>query len=200
MRHILLIVLLALPCAAECRVKFSAVYKDDLNNVQQGFGPKTLEWYEKKMTKKYPDVCYDPGPAPVVLFFSSRPAVYHGVKKYSTTTTQDNPVHGTVTDNSPGSSTYGQEVGEVNGTVESSTTTEHSVPYDVDYDRLYLSVEQEQSDGGWKVMHNFSGKTLHPTLYGICTRNCRPSYALIENAVKWLHDGGLTDAKQGVLP
>jgi hypothetical protein len=70
----------------------------------------------------------------------------------------------------------------------------------VDYDQLYLSIEQKQPDGTWKVVHNFSGKTLHPTMYGICTRNCHPRNKLVEDALDWLQKGGLTDARQSTLP
>jgi hypothetical protein len=194
----LILALLSLSALAQsnvpCKVTFSVVVKDDLNNMHQGFGPKTLDWYQKKMVKKYPGVCYSQSASPVVLFFSSSPAVYHGVKQYSTTETHNDPVQGTVTD------TGGQQVGDVNGTVQTTTTTEHSVPYEVNYDVLYLSLEQQQPDGSWKLMHNFSGKTLHPTYYGICTHNCHPNYKLVEGAVKWLHDGGLTDPMQSVAP
>jgi hypothetical protein len=183
-----------------CKVTFSVVTKDALNNYTQGLSPKAREWFQKKMTKKYPDVCYSEDAVPVVLFFSSKPAVHHGVRTYSTTTTQSNPVQGTVTDANPGSSTYGQQIGQVNGTVETSSTMEHAVPYEMNYDVLYLSVEEGKADGTWQVRHNFSGKTLHPTLYGFCTRNCHPGYALIEDAVRWLHDGGLSDARQTVIP
>ena len=175
-----------------CKVTFSVVAKDDLNNIRQGFSPKTLEWYQKKMTKKYPDICYTPAASPVVMFFSATPATYHGVRTLST----DNPVKGSVTDSNPSSPTYGQKVGEVSGSVETSS----AVPYEVDYHVLYLSLEIKLQDGTWKVAHNFSSKTLHPTMYGICTRNCHPNYSNIESALKWLHEGGLNDPTQSVLP
>lgn len=158
MRFALLLLLSSLSFA-QCKVTFSVVAKDDLNNIRQGFQPKTLECFHKKMVKKYPDVCYDPGSAPIVMFFSSRPAIYHGTRTVSNS--------GTITDSTPGSDTYGQEVAK--------TETDQSIPYEVDYSVLYLSIEQKQSDGSWKVMHNFSSKTLHPQMYGICTRNCHPN-------------------------
>lgn len=199
MKNAILLLLTSLSFA-QCKVTFSVVVKDNLNNVRQGFGPKTFEWFQKKMTRKYPDVCYSTGTPPVVLFFSAKPDTYHGIRHYSTSETHNNPVNGTVTDTTPGSPTYGQQVGEVSGNVQTTTTTEHADPYEVDYDRLYLSVELAQPDQSWKVMHNFSGKTLHPTMYGICTHNCHPAYKMVEEAVKWLHDGGLNDSTQTVLP
>ena len=138
------------------------------------------------MTKKYPDVCYvSPTQIPnVVMFFSSKPAVYHGVTTVSNS--------GTVTGTTPGSDTYGQQV--------ATTETDQHVAYDVEYEQLFLSIEQKQSDGSWKVLHNFAGRTLHRQLYGVCTGNCHPNYANIEHALKWLHDGGLNDPLQSVQP
>lgn len=204
MKNVTIFLLLASAAFAQspspCKVTFDVVTKDDLNNYKQGLSPKAHEWFQKKMRKKYPDICYSQDAVPIVLFFSAKPATYHGVHTYSTTTTQSNPVQGTVTDTTPGSPTYGQEVGQVSGSIDTTSTTEHAVPYDVDYDMLFVSIEEAQSDGTWKVRHNFSGKTLHPTLYGFCTRNCHPTYALIEDAVRWLHEGGLSDVRQAVIP
>jgi hypothetical protein len=180
------VILFSQLAGAQCKILFTAVSKDELNNIRQGFQPKTLEWYQKKMLKKYPDVCYVPltETPVVVMFFSSKPAVYHGVRTASNS--------GTITDTTPGSDTYGQQV--------ATTSTDHSVPYEVEYQQLFLSIEQKQSDGSWKVLHNFAGRTLHPQFYGACVRNCHPNYANIERAVKWLHDGGLADPLQGVQP
>jgi hypothetical protein len=194
-----LVAFLLLLCSAAlaeepCVVKFSVVRMDDLNNVEQGFSPKTLDWFEKKMAKKHPGLCYDPGAAPVVLFFSAKPAVYHGVRTVTTSSTHNDPVNGTVTD------TSGQEVGTVSGTVQTTSQSSYGAPYEVDYDRLYLSIEQKQPDGTWKVLHNFSGKTLHPEMFWVCTHNCHPKNKLVEDALDWLQKGGLTDSRQSALP
>lgn len=186
MRYLVPLFLLCIFATAEtpCVITFSVVSKDDLGNVKQGFSPKTLERYQKKMAAKHPGVCYSAGASPVALWFSTKPDVYHG----RTTVSND----GTITDTTSGSSTYGQQV--------ATTTSSQSVPYDVDYDRLYLSIMVKQPDGSWKVVHNFAGKTLHPTYYGLCTHNCHPTYKILEQALDWLSKGGLNDASQSVMP
>jgi len=174
-----------------CRVTFSVIATDEQNNAQRGFGPQTLKWFHDKIAKKYPDVCYSEQSAPIVLSLAQAPAVYKGVRHY--TTTQSNPVDGTVT------SSDGTEIGKVDGTVQ--TSTDHAVPYDVDYKQLKLSIEQQQPDGSLKTLQIFDGKTLHgTTIFGGCTSNCHPRERLIENAVKWLHDGGLDGKASTLLP
>ncbi len=184
MKPLLIALLLAGSCFAQspCKINFSVASRDELNNTSQGFTPKTLKWYRMKMLEKYRDVCYAPDAASIVLFFSSEPAVYHGSVAVSNS--------GTVTDTTPGSSTYGQQV--------ATTTSTQQVPVEIDYEFLYLSVQEKQSDGNWKVKHTFRGKTLHPTYYYICVHNCHPDFANIEHALQWLHNGGLTDPTQSV--
>ena len=104
-----------------CKVTFAVTYvKMKRATFLNGFQPKTSEWFQKKMVKKYPSVCYsdDPADATVVLFFSAAPAVYHGVRTISTSDTSQSPVTGTVTD-----SNSGQQVGTIDGTVSTTTTT-----------------------------------------------------------------------------
>jgi len=170
-----------------CRVTFSVVRKDSVGNLLTGFRPETKEWFQKKMAKKFPDVCYSEGDTDTVLFFSATPAVFHGVHEYSTSNTTSAPTQGTITDTTPGSPTYGQQIGTTEGTVQTTTTTEHQVPYEVDYDRLHLTIEVKIVDK-WKSVESFDGRTLHPTFYGVCTRNCHPNHSMIEEAVKYLHN------------
>jgi hypothetical protein len=174
---------------------FAVVRKDEAGDLLNGFRPKTLEWFEKKMVKKYPGVCYseDAANATVVLFFSAIPAVYHGVRTISTTDTSSSPVNGSITDNN------GQQVGTIDGTVATTTTTTSHVPYELDYERLHLAIEYKFSDG-WKPVESFDGKTLHPTLYGFCTRNCHPNNSMIEDAIKYLQASGLKTPRVAALP
>jgi len=67
------------------------------------------------------------------------------------------------------------------------------------YDGLILPSWQGRA-GGWTVLHNFQGKTLCRAMYGMCISNRHPRHALIEDALKWMHAGGLTDPLQGVQP
>ncbi len=174
--------------AQPCKVTFAVVRKDDAGDLINGFRPKTLEWFQKKMAKKYPAVCYsdEPDSSEIVLFFSQTPAVYHGWRTYSSTSTSQSPITGTVTNGNVSSTTYGQQVGTISGTVDTTTTTTNTVPYEVDYNHLHLAIEYKFSSG-WKPIEGFEGKTLHPTYYGICTRNCHPNNSMIEEAVKYLN-------------
>jgi hypothetical protein len=172
----LLTILLLIGCAgAEPCHKFSIAWQDDLGNVITGFPHGIDTKFQDKLTKKF-NVCYDPKSS-TVLFLSGRPATYHGVKH----STNEAPISGTVEDANPGSPTYGQTVGTMDGTVQTSS----SAPYSVDYKLLYLTIQREV-DGKEVVIQSFAGKTLHPTMYGICTHNCHPSEGLIEQAAKWL--------------
>ena len=161
-----------------CKVQFSFVFKDDLNNFKQGFTKDTEKWFAKKIANKYPDVCYSSNAQPLVLFVRAEPATYHGTRTVSN--------QGTITD-----SDTGQTVAR--------TQTDQTVPVTVPYHVLYLSIERKEAGDKWIVLHNFRGQTLHPTMYGICTHNCSPQRHLVESAVKWIHDGGLTDPTQSTL-
>jgi hypothetical protein len=186
MKRILLLPMLAGIAFAQtpqpCKVTFAVVrqYQDQAGDQQLGFNAKTRDWFQKKMAKKYPDVCYTEGDASVILFFSSTPSVFHGVRVVSSTSSS--PVSGTVANNS------GENVGTFNGSVESTSTA--AVPYEVDYEKLHLAIEFKFSDG-WKALEHFEAQTLHPNLYGICTRNCHPKNSIIEEAVRYMHESGL---------
>jgi len=126
-----------------CKLNFSVVWTDQLNNTRQGLSADDLKWFQKKMAKKYPDVCYsDPSPSvPLVFFISQAP---------------------------------GTRV--IDG-------TEYPRP------TFYLSLETRDGDK-FVVIHNFSERDC-PI--------CHPQHGVIEDAVKWIHDGGMTDSKQGVV-
>lgn len=203
MRKVMIFLLLSGFAVAEkpatyCTLKFAVVVKDEFGNFNQGLGPKTTKWVENKLAKKYSGICYSKSAQPLVFFFSSTPATFHGVQNYSDTSISSSPMSGTVTDGSIGSTTYGQQVGTISGTMQTTTTTEHSVPYEFDYQKLYLSIEQKRADGTWEVMRNFGNSGLCPTLAGFCVSNRHPAQTMLENAIKWLHSGGLTDPMQRI--
>jgi hypothetical protein len=160
-----------------CKVSFAVVWKDSLNNVKQGLRPEDLKWIKDKMAKKYPELCYEQGAPPVVLWVSAADATYHSTRTVSNS--------GTVRDATPGSDTYGQTV--------ATTETDQEVLHSFEYTVYTLSLEQKQPDGAWKVMHNFRHDTIQRQMYGIAIKNRHPNQQLIESALKWMHDGGLTD-------
>jgi hypothetical protein len=135
--------LVAVPCFSQsCKTKFTVVSKDSLDNVSQDLPAKDVEWFQKKIAKKYPDVCYvaySPG-APIVFL----------IDQVAATKVIDG--------------------------------TEDSRPI------FYLHL-QSATSGHMVVIHNFSAQDC-PI--------CHPQHEVIENAVKWIHDGGLTDSTQGM--
>jgi hypothetical protein len=177
-------------------IYFTVVMKDRLDNVKQGLSADDVKWFQKKLAKKYPGVCYaEPASTvPVVFYVTVTPDVYHGTRVVNNTSTQSNPVSGTVTDSSGNTS-------QVNGTVETTTTTSTAVPYSVPYGIYTLSVERRTSDGKFDVVHRFQQRGLYGTLYGIPLggRGHHPVHAVIEDAAKWVSSGGLADPTQSVI-
>lgn len=125
-----------------CKVNFSVVWQDKLNNVRQGLSADDLKWFQRKTTKKYPGICYSaPSPSVPLVFFIS----------------------------------------EVSGT-RVIDGTEYARP------TFILSLERRDGDK-FTVLHNFSEQDC-PI--------CHPQHDVIEDALKWIHSGGLTDTKQAV--
>ncbi len=178
---------------ASCKTKFTVVREDALQNVTQGLPPKDVEWFQKKIQKKYPEVCYAaPGPdVPLVFYLTLTPDTYHGTRVV--TQSQESPVTGTVTDTNGNTS-------QVSGTT--TTTSSTAVPYTVNYFIFTLSVETLQPDGKWQVRHRFSQRGLYNTYAGIPLggRGHHPVHALVEDAAKWIQAGGLSDPLQAVAP
>ena len=178
--------------ASSCVVTFTVITEDALKNVKQGLLPKDAEW-ASKLTKKFPGVCYvEPDQRPsAVLYISVAPDTYHGTRTVANTSTSSGPVRGTVTDQDGNTS-------QVNGTQETTTTSYEKVPYSVDYGIYTLLVERPQGDGKFKILQTFQQKGLYSTYYGIPLggRGHHPAHAVIEDAVKWLSAGGLSDPNQ----
>jgi hypothetical protein len=210
MRRTLLLALfvqlsLAVPALSQttpqCKIRFSVVRKDTLNNIQQGLVGDDLKWMQTKMAQKYPDVCYvsSTTSAPVLFFIALAKDTYHGTRTVTETHTTEGTVQGTVTDTTAGSGTYGQQVGTVSGTTEGTTTTSHQVPYSFPYTVLTLFVETPEADGKWKVRHTFQNNSIHYQMYGIAVTNRHPYHSLVEQGIQWIHGGGLENAPRAVL-
>ncbi len=175
---------------------FTVVTKDKLNNTKQGLSAADLKWFQQKLAKKYPAVCYAaPAPTvPIVFFITVAPDVYHGTRIVNNQTTHSDPVSGTVTDQDGNTS-------QVNGTVRTTTTSSTAVPYSVPYGIYTLSVERRHSDGNFDVAHRFQQRGLYSTLYGIPLggKGHHPVHTVIEDAARWINSGGLTDTLQSVV-
>jgi hypothetical protein len=174
-----------------CATTYSVIQEDKLGNVQQGISKsKDLKWADKDLEKKYPDVCYAaPDPSVKTVFvITVAPATYNGTRVVTTTDTT--PTSGTVTD------TSGQQVGTYEGTQTSTSST--AVPYSFEYGKFMLTVETFGADGKPVVRRRFQQNGIYRTIYGVPLggRGHHPAKALIEDAVKWIHAGGLDDRLQ----
>jgi hypothetical protein len=174
-----------------CATIYSVVQQDQLGNIQQGLAnAKNLKWADKEPEKKYPDVCYAAPDQSVktVFFITVTPATYQGTRVETTSATT--PTSGTISD------TSGQQVGTYEGT--ETTTSSTAVPYSLEYGRFMLTVETFGEDGKPIVRRRFQQNGIYRTMYGVPLggRGHHPAKALIEDAVKWIHAGGLEDPSQ----
>lgn len=180
-----------------CQTKFSVVLQDHLKNIREGLPKKQAKWFKKKIEKKYPDVCYvPPSPdVPVVFYIAETTAVYHGTRVVTNQHTNDIPVTGTVTDENGNSS-------DIQGTATTTTTTSTRVPYSADYGIYTLTVKTREGPKEWRARHRFQQKGLYHTLYGIPLggKGHHPFRAVIEEASKWVHEGGLNNPLEFAAP
>lgn len=186
----------AAPAQAQHCTYFTVVTVDKLNNVKQGLSADGLRWFEKNLAKKYPGACYvAPVPSvPIIFYITVAPAVYHGTRVVQQSSTESNPISGTVT---------GQDgtTSQIDATERATTTSSTAVPYTVEYGIYTLSIERRRSDGTFQVEHRFQQKGLYNRLYGIPLggRGHHPVHAIVEDAARWIDRGGLLDQTQGVL-
>jgi hypothetical protein len=202
MRNLLLMAFLLVPVIARgatkneqpCKTQFTVAWTDRLNNVRQGLSEKEGKEVQKKLTKKYPELCYaEPSPSVTLVFFvSTSEAVYHGSRTTTSDSTHDEPVTGTITDQDG-------NVSNVSGTQTVTTTSTSTVPVQFDYPVFTLAIETRNADGKFTLLHTVQRKGLCPAYAGFCIANRHPDVGIVEDAVKWIHAGGLTDARQGVV-
>lgn len=173
---------------ASCKTLYTIIQRDTLGNVQQGIsGRKHLKWLMVSLEKKYPGVCYV-GPDPsvkIVFVITVKPSTYHGTRIVSSGGVNS----GRVVDDSGNAATY-------SGTSSSST----AIPYSFDYGKYMLTIETVDENHKFSVRHRFEQNGIYLTLYGIPLggRGHHPQQALIEDAVKWIYTGGLSDPLQSV--
>jgi hypothetical protein len=181
-----------------CAVPFTYIFSDSVGNVHKGLSSKDAKWFAEKVSKKYPEVCYVQPEQwanlarPTYAFFVNE-QIEHGVT-YETatkTSTQDVPLSGTVKDED------GETVGRIEGTTTQTTTTRTTTPREITKRVDGLRLEAMQSDGSWKVFHVFPFKIRgKQEFWGLPVSQQRN---LLEDAAKWIHEGGLTDSRQTVL-
>ncbi len=165
LKYLALLLISCIPLSAETSrscIQFSVVMQDTLKNLKQGLSPDDQKWFREKVEKKNPSVCYvDPAPSVSLVFvIIVTPDTYHGTRVVTNTSTNSNPTNGTITDQDGNTATY-------SGTQETTSTTSTAVPYSFEYGIYTLSVERQQSDGSYVVLHRFQQRGIYHTLYGI---------------------------------
>ena len=163
--------------AQECKVTFSVVYLDRLNNTNFGIPPKNVKDIEKKLSA-YGDVCYSPGKnGDLVFFIHTTPAVYHGTHVYTNTSTS-----AAAASSSDGSA----------AAAAASSTSTTAVPYAVDYSVFILDIEKQKPDGSFQIVRTLDQKGLYNTIYGIgFGKGKHPIASVIDAGARWLHENNL---------
>jgi len=161
----------------DCKVTFSVVYLDRLNNTNNGISPKNTKEVEKKLSK-YGDVCYlGDKKADLVFFIHTTPAVYHGAHVY--------------TNNSTSAAAATSNNGSAAAAASSSSSTT-AVPYSVDYSVFLLDIEKQESDGTFRILRTLDQKGFYSTIYGIgYGKGKHPITNVIDAGAKWLHENNL---------
>jgi hypothetical protein len=173
---------------------FTVVSWDNLNNFTQGLSAADVKWFQKTFAKKFPTICYaEPTlTVPIVFFITVAPDVHHGTRVVNKTSTQTKPVSETITDQHGNTS-------QISGT-EDTTISSTAVPNSVEYWIYTLSLARRLIDGTFDVVHTFqqSGRYKPPNGTPLGDKGHRGVHTVIEEAVKWMNAGGLTDPLQSV--
>ena len=176
--------------------QFTVVSQDALNNVTQGLSADDVRWFDKELAKKYPGACYSqPAPSVAVVFYITETAAVHrGTRVMNQTFTQAIPISGSVTDQHTNSS-------DIDAIGYTTSTSSVAIPDSFDYGIYTLAVERRVTSGKFEVARTFQQNGLYKTLDGIPLggRGHHPVHAVIEDAVKWLNAGGVTDPNQSVF-
>jgi len=187
------------PIPASCKVLYSMMTEDSLHNINQGllasgFKEKEgLKWLEK-MYNKYPDVCYV---APntresIVFYIIATPALYHGARVVTQTHNTESTTNGTISDNDGNRA-------NINATSNGTTSSSVSVPYEVNYNSFTLTVERKEGAEKFEPLRRFRVDGLYNTAYGFSWgKGKHPIANVMEDAIKWIHDGGLGNPQQRV--
>jgi hypothetical protein len=161
----------------DCKVTFSVVYLDRLNNTNNGIPKASLKDVQKKL-RAYGDVCYaGANKADLVFFIHTTPAVYHGNHVY--------------TNNSTSAAAVSDGNGNAAAAAASSSSTT-AVPYSVDYSVFLLDIEKQQPDGSFRIVRTLDQKGLYNTIYGIgFGKGKHPITNVIDAGARWLHENRL---------
>ncbi len=186
--------------SGKCQVLFTLVQADALGNVQQGFTPDQLEWFENKLQEKYANVCYAP-PEPDVrlaFFVSVKEDTYYGSRVATTTSTHDSPVSGTITDESGNSA-------DISGTETTTSESSVAVPYSFPYGIFTMTLMEPSKTPTWvgagtdiRTLHVFQQRGIYRGFSRKISwgKGKHPVQTLVQEAVKWINAGGLSGSLQ----
>ncbi len=176
MRHFITLLLLSavatLPSPAQkktvpCTIKFSFAQRDPLGNVDVGFSPDDQHWFEKKVLKQYPNVCY--------LNQKSN----EGIWLYLSISTQNQDSATATTRTTPD---------ESGGATSHTTVTSQSTAYPT----FTLKIGRFH-DGNLEVLRTFQRtKALsNGTVTGLVRSFGNPEHDVILDAFDWLESSGI---------
>ena len=90
-------------------------------------------------------------------------------------------------------------ISHIEGTVQTTTRTSTTVPGRINYGLYTLTVETREGPGKWKARR----RCQQGHLYRVVSpkdKGPHPDRTVIEEAVKWVYEGGLTNPLEGVAP
>lgn len=130
----------------------------------------------------------------VVFFITATPAIYHGTRVITQSHNTESNTTGTVTDNEGNSA-------NVDATTTGTTESSETVPYEVNYNSYMLTIERRAPDGHFQAVRRFKIEGLYHLAYGFSWgKGKHPLTNVMEEAIQWIHDGGLNNSLQTAAP
>ena len=189
-RLVLLFAFASLSCGAQsskCINHFSVVRFDPAGHPTFGLTPDELKWYQDKLQKKYPSICYDAeGHGNVRVILGVSVSERSGTQRVDST--QNVPVNTDVTIVNP--STGATSPGTLSGTM--AVTTASDVPYETTDSFYMLRLETWGPDGKWTpVLYRSRNQARQHggngyAALGTNLRERHPYHGLIEDALKFM--------------
>ena len=172
-----------------CKYRFLVTTMDLENNITQGLPSEYSEWFEQKVRKKYPDICYAaPGSDATIMFFVTlAPYVYVDYRDDATYELRRSDPNGTVPPESD------DDLVEM---MKSSPDRKNPAPTLYNNtkrnDKTFtLTVAIAQAGGTWKLIRRF-----YRGGYWVLTPGVPPAHPakdVLREATKWLHNSGLNN-------
>jgi len=128
----------------------------------------------------------------IVFVIVATPAVYHGTRIETETHDTQSNTTGTITDDQGNSA-------DINATTTGTAQSSVAVPYEVQYDFFTLTVEKRLAEGKFEALRRFKVDGLYHYAYGFSWgKGKHPIANVMEDAIRWIHEGGLNNPLQTV--